>query len=67
MKLLNAEEVLAAIKSGKTVEYLISKQEGWKHLGPEVFTLDNILDVAYRFRVREMVTIGVVSFPSTRQ
>lgn len=64
MKLLTPEEVLQAIKDGKKVEYLYGKEDEWYELKDFDFTVENLLDSYYSFRLaQEMITIGDVSFP----
>lgn len=64
MKLLTPEEVLQALKDGKKVEYLHIAEDTWYELDGNDFTVNNLLDNFYTYRLaQEMMTIGGVSFP----
>lgn len=64
MKLLTPTEVIESIKDGKQVEYTYGNEKEWCEFKPFDFTIENLLDEYYSFRLaQEMITIGDVSFP----
>lgn len=64
MSKLTPEEVLQAIKDGKKVEYLHTTQDGWCELVDCDFTIENLLDGFYTYRLaQEMITVAGIEFP----
>lgn len=64
MKLLTSTETIQALLESKQIEYNYGNEKEWYKLKPFDFTIENLLDESYSFRLaQEMTVIGDVSFP----